>query len=264
MIRSSLVVASRRTVRVLFGTWVLTALSVAALPARADDDADEAGLTKFIENNPEWAPGYNNRANFYLNRGRFDEAAADCSRAIRLDPKFAWAYNNRGVAYVGKRQFDRALADYDRATELNPDYTFPYNNRAVIWGELELHRKAVAESSRALELDPDYAVALVTRGEAFAELGLLRQAVADLTLAYCLDPEFGAYDREVIDTDPEKTYVDGTLASWTEEIHAQPNQPRAYVKRAIVYVSQQQLREAVADLRKADQLRAAKAKARKP
>lgn len=257
MIRLHGSIASRKAIWLLAATWALLVLgtTVAAQPVAPSDDSREAYLTEEIESSPKSAHAYNNRANFYLSRGRFDKALADCRQAIRLDPNFAWACNNRGIAYVGKRNFDRALADYDRATKLDPTYTFPYNNRAVIWIELGLYRKAVAECTLAIELDPQYAVAIANRGAALARLGRLREAVADLTLAFCLDPEYGQPRRERIDTDPEKKYVDGSIPQWTAAIASHPDRPRAYVKRALVYLAEYNLREAVDDLRKADRLR---------
>jgi Tfp pilus assembly protein PilF len=264
MIRSCFSGVSRVPLRLLAGTLALAALHTAgAQPVLSVDSDREQSLTQQIENNPKSADAYNTRANLYLNSGQFDKVLADCTQAIRLDPQFAWAYNNRGIAHVGKRDFDRALADYDRASELDPTYTFPYNNRAVIWHELGLYRKAIAECNRALELDPDYVDPLVHRGEAYARLGRLRQAVADLTLAFCLDPQYGPQSKERIDTDPQRKYVEGTVAEWTAEIREDPDNAQAYVKRAFSYLDEFQLREAVADLRKADRLRSATAQARR-
>lgn len=262
MIPSRRSAISRITLRLLVGTLALgiAYTTVRAEPGLLIDESREEYFTQRIERNPKSAHAFNDRANFYLNCAQFDKAIGDCRQAIQLDSDFAWAYNNRGIAYVGKRDFDRALADYDRATELDPTYTFPYNNRAVIWCELSLYRKAIGECSRALELDPDYAATLVNRGKAYAQIGKLRQAVADLTLALYLDPESGWHRKDLIDTDPERDYVEGSMDEWTAEVREHPERSQAYVKRAVVYLAEYRLREAIGDLRKAQRLTAERAR----
>ena len=45
---------------------------------------------------------------------------------IRLDPKFAAAYNNRSLAWCDKGQFDKAISDSTKACELTDwkDYRY--------------------------------------------------------------------------------------------------------------------------------------------
>jgi tetratricopeptide (TPR) repeat protein len=55
-----------------------------------------------------------------LDKGKYDEAIADYTKAISLDPNDATAYTNRGLAYESKGEVDRAIADYTKAIEINP------------------------------------------------------------------------------------------------------------------------------------------------
>ncbi len=48
---------------------------------------------------------------------RYDEALADCTRAIDLDPSYAWAITSRGRTYQAMERYDEALADLNRAIE---------------------------------------------------------------------------------------------------------------------------------------------------
>ena len=41
----------------------------------------------------------------------------------------AEAYYNRGIAYGDKGEYDKAIEDYSKAIELNPEYAEAYNNR---------------------------------------------------------------------------------------------------------------------------------------
>ena len=53
-----------------------------------------------------------------MNKGEFNEAITDYTKAIRLNPKFAVAYHNRGEAYKAKGDTTTAKADFDQAKEL--------------------------------------------------------------------------------------------------------------------------------------------------
>lgn len=44
-------------------------------------------------------------------KGDYDKAIADCSKAIELDPKLAEAYVYRGVVFCEKGDHDKAIAD---------------------------------------------------------------------------------------------------------------------------------------------------------
>mgnify|MGYP001595382467 CR=1 FL=1 len=44
----------------------------------------------------------------YYNKGDYDRAIADYTRAIELDPKDAITYSNRGIVYYNKGEYDYA------------------------------------------------------------------------------------------------------------------------------------------------------------
>jgi lipoprotein NlpI len=70
--------------------------------------------------------GYNNRGIAYRNKGLYDQAIADYSRAIDLMPKFVIAYIDRGNAYYDKGLYALAETDFAKAIELDPKYEYPY------------------------------------------------------------------------------------------------------------------------------------------
>jgi tetratricopeptide (TPR) repeat protein len=53
-----------------------------------------------------------------LNKGLFDKAVANFTKAIELEPNRDSYYQLRGRAYMGKGQHDQAIADYDKALKL--------------------------------------------------------------------------------------------------------------------------------------------------
>ena len=82
---------------------------------------------------PGNASAYNNRGEFYREKGSYDQAIADYNQALRLDPSLAVAYNNRGLAYWDKSDYDQAIADCTEALRLDPENAVAYNNRGLVY-----------------------------------------------------------------------------------------------------------------------------------
>ena len=95
--------------------------------------------------NPEEANAYVNRGNVYTDKGYFDAAIQDCTKAIELNPENANAYVNRGVAYYYKDEFDTAIQNFSKAIELNPENANAYTNRGEAWLHLREWEKAKAD-----------------------------------------------------------------------------------------------------------------------
>jgi tetratricopeptide (TPR) repeat protein len=62
-----------------------------------------------------------NRALVYLHQEKFDEAEADCNKAIECNPKWAKAWHRRGVARAALNRRVDALKDLEGALMLEPD-----------------------------------------------------------------------------------------------------------------------------------------------
>ena len=77
-----------------------------------DLDRQIRGCTSVIERGEEEtrknrAIAYTNRGTAYYEKGDYDRAIADSTKAIALDPNYAIAYNNRGNAYSRKGEHQR-------------------------------------------------------------------------------------------------------------------------------------------------------------
>jgi tetratricopeptide (TPR) repeat protein len=67
------------------------------------------------------ASAYDRLGNASADKGDFDSAIADYTKAIALNPKLAAAYDRRGFAYYKLARYEAALADYDAALGSKPN-----------------------------------------------------------------------------------------------------------------------------------------------
>jgi len=113
--------------------------------------------SKAIELNPRLADAYNNRGNAYKNKGQNGQAISDYSKAIELNPRLADAYYNRGNSYDDKGQYDQAISDYSNAIEINSGIAEAYTNRGNAYSKKSQYDKAISDYSKAIEINPKYA-----------------------------------------------------------------------------------------------------------
>ena len=138
-------------------------------------------FTKAIKLEPKLAEVYYNRGVAYDEKGQDNQAISEYTKAIELNPKFAWAYYNRGNAYEEKGHYDQAIADYTKAIELNPRDAYAYNNLAWLLATCSDSKyrngaKALDLAQTAVEFDKSYAN-LDTLAAAYAEAGSFEEAI---------------------------------------------------------------------------------------
>jgi tetratricopeptide (TPR) repeat protein len=86
--------------------------------AKADADLDKAIqiLSEEIQKDPKNIPAiYALRSHLFCAQGKYDEALADCNRAIELEPASDRPLCERGLLYLEKGENDKALTDFDKA-----------------------------------------------------------------------------------------------------------------------------------------------------
>jgi protein O-mannosyl-transferase len=142
----------------------------------------------------------NNLAQFLLQSGRFDEAIAECQRALEIKPDFAAAHNNLGAALVNQRgdngarlqngAIDEAIAHYRSALQINPDFAQAHSNLGtalLLKGQVD---DAIAHYQKALEIDPNYAEARYSLGNAFLAAGRYNGSIANYEAALRIRPDY--------------------------------------------------------------------------
>src|SRR3989338_11675443 len=130
------------TIFALFCLLLVVALAVAGCTAAArgqagnlrhEEKAASPAISSVPEIDPYDADAYYKRGLAYQDKGQYDQAISDYSRALEIDPWDTAAYNNRGDTYENKGQYDQAISDYNRALEIDPWYALAYYNRGVAY-----------------------------------------------------------------------------------------------------------------------------------
>src|SRR6185436_6105384 len=113
------------------------------------------------------------------------------SEALKLFPDFYKANMSRAVALFEKGDFDVAIADYTRALEFEANDSSIYFGRGAARQKKNDLEGALADYSKAIELDPSHALAYANRGVVKV---LLKKSdyAADFEAAFRLDPSLRA------------------------------------------------------------------------
>jgi Tfp pilus assembly protein PilF len=92
---------------------------------------------------------------------RFDQAIAECKKAIRCDPEMGNPYNDIGAYLIEKGCLDEAVPYLGKAMKAK-DYKntcFPHYNMGRIWERKGDHARALRSYKRSLKENPNYTLA---------------------------------------------------------------------------------------------------------
>ena len=104
------------------------------------------------------AEGYTYRGWALSYLGKYDEAIAECHKAIDVDPDFGNPYNDIGVYLMQQGQMEDAIPWLQKAklaSRYEPRH-FPYSNLGTIYERLGHVRQAIAEFKEALKIEPHH------------------------------------------------------------------------------------------------------------
>jgi tetratricopeptide (TPR) repeat protein len=197
------------------------------------------------------AIAHGERGNTHHDKGEYDRAIADYTRAIELNPTDAVVYNNRGIAFRAKGDNDSAIADYTKVVELKPRDAVAYNNRGIAFRVKGDNDSAIADHSKAIDIDPELATAYNNRGIAFRAKGDNDGAIADHTKAIDIDPELVSahYNRALAYR--AKGNNDRAIEDATTTIEINPRHAGAYFNRGLAHAAKGNHDRAIADYSKA-------------
>lgn len=214
----------------------------------------DAEVALHLLKNPLTAEDYETRCHSYRRLEKYDEAIADCTRAIKLNPKFVWAYYNRGSVYGVKKDYDRAISDLSKAIEIDPKFAWSYRKRGGVRYFKENYDLAVSDFSKAIELDPKYADNYGLRGVVYHMKKDYDRAIADYTKAIELDPKTAENYalRGVIYQNKNDYYR--AIVDYSKAIELNPKYIEVYKNRAEVYEKIGSKDLAEADRKKVEEL----------
>ncbi len=91
----------------------------------------------------------------------YDEAIAECHKAIELDPDFGNPYNDIGAYYIELGLLDEAIPWLEKAINASryESYCYPHLNLGRIWEKKGGWDKAIDAYQRALNANPNYILA---------------------------------------------------------------------------------------------------------
>ncbi|MDP3859806.1 MAG: tetratricopeptide repeat protein [Stagnimonas sp.] len=157
-----------------------------------DEAQQVARFTQLIRDYPKNEDHYRSRCGAYLKSREYDNAVADCDRAIELtsaqpyssvlaslnQSKLAVAFNQRGLAYRNKGELERAIHDFDEAIRLEPSTAEYYHNRGDVLVERGDYERAFEDYRLAIRLNPNVPEYYDSRGRPYERKGEQDKATA--------------------------------------------------------------------------------------
>lgn len=185
-----------------------------------------------------------------VQRGDCETAILKLDQALKLRlPRIpaSYAHANRGYCYSYKGPRDESLRDLDEAIRLNPKLAWAFEARGLFYENKGDTEKALQDFSRAIELDRNSAEALYRRGLIFLSRQQFEEAIADLREAIRAKPGVAQHHSSLGEAQALKNDWERAMASFDAAIRIDPRQPAPYRKRAALYESRGEWREAQKD-----------------
>ena len=77
-------------------------------------------FNNLIEEDPNFAEGWNKRATVHFMMGNFDQSMQDIIKTLELEPRHFGALDGMGLIFIHQGQFKQAIDVYDKMLEIFP------------------------------------------------------------------------------------------------------------------------------------------------
>jgi tetratricopeptide (TPR) repeat protein len=113
-------------------------------------------------------------------RGWYEEAARDFSRAVELEPNNGEAWNRLAAAYTSTNRLDEAIAIYEKAVQAQPGYYAPYIDFGLFYFYRGSFKEAEQLFRRVITIAPGLAKGHMCLGVALKGEGRFEEAEQSL------------------------------------------------------------------------------------
>ena len=206
-----------------------------------------------LKYSPSTSLVWENRASYYRDEGRIQEAINDFTRAIALKPKNHIAYYSRGNLYLyytdsNPETLQSALRDFTKAIQFSPGTGEYLAQRGIAYFKLNMFENALQDLNAAERLDPTIQDIYSYRSSTYINLGQYASAQPDLEKYLSLNPyEPVMWSNLGVLTRMEKQYV-VSLNAFNRAIQLAPDNLDYYYKRSRTYYEMGKMQQARDDL----------------
>ncbi len=182
-----------------------------------------------------------------MQSGRPDLAVDEFSKVLDIQPDFMEARLARGICLATVASNDKALEDLNVSLKVDPSIKAAYYWLGVIYlrkRELDL---ALENADKAIELNPGEPANYLLRGGIYLEKGNFQTAIDNMNAAIEHGFEKDGYNNRALVYE-KMGKEDLAIADWSEVIRLAPKQPKAYLKRGLLYTKTGNKKDAVSDL----------------
>jgi TolB-like protein/Flp pilus assembly protein TadD len=133
--------------------------------------AAEQEFNRGLELNPNYAVGHFYFANYWLAKGRFQDALAEARQAQALDPISLPVRSNTAMALFYSGQYDQAIQQCLEVLEIHPACARIYEDLGRVYGEKGMRNDAVRALKKAVTYSCRGSLYLAELGYAYAATG---------------------------------------------------------------------------------------------
>jgi tetratricopeptide (TPR) repeat protein len=237
-------IASYRDVLAL-DPWQPEALHYLGVALAQVGNFEEAhkSLSLVLELQPDNAPAHNHHGNALAGLSLHEEALRSYERASSLDPDFAEAHYNRGVTLAALGRAEAALESYSRAIALKPDHASAHNNLGNVFSDLHRYDEALDAYQQATRANVNFFNAWVNYANTLRRLARYEEAGEAARTALERDPACAEAHSALGAAFASMGRFAEALPSYGRALELEPDLAEAVWNRALVELSQGQLRE---------------------
>jgi tetratricopeptide (TPR) repeat protein len=190
-------------------------------------DEAAACCRKAVELTPNQAAAHENLGNVLKGQGRLDDAAACYRRAVELDDTLADSHRNLGLFALQQERFEEAAARFRRLLELKPGLVEAHNQLGAALTEQKQFGPAEACFRRAIELQPGHAEAHNNLGTALARQRKMSEAAEWFSRALRLKSDYAEAHVNLATALKDQNKLSEAVTSFRRALELKPDDPIA-------------------------------------